>query len=132
MSFAFARSRYRKADTIAQENVSQPYDVVQVTLKELTRSLAALAHAQEHNLALPPDHINRALTAIYILQSSLDFELGGELAGDLFQLYEFARYHVLKAFRAEEDARLREAADAMASIHSAWAEIGPKVKVAAE
>lgn len=132
MSFAHARTRYRQADTIAQEGMTQPYDIVFATLKELRRSLAALAMAQDQARAFPSDHLNRALTAIYILQSSLDFEAGGELAGDLFQLYEFARFHVLKAFRAEPDARLREAAEAMAEILAAWQEIGETAKVAAE
>lgn len=132
MSFAFARSRYRQADTIFQENATKPYDVVFVTLKELSRALGVLAAAQESSRHLPTDHVNRALTAIYILQSSLDFELGGEIAGDLFQLYEFARFHVLKAWRDESDARLREAADAMADILEAWKEIGPQLETASE
>lgn len=124
MSFAFARSRYRQADTIFQENAATPYDVVFVTLKELSRALGVLAAAKEQARPLPAEHVNRALTAIYILQSSLDFELGGEIAGDLFQLYEFARFHVLKAWRSEPDARLGDAADAMAEILAAWTEIG--------
>ena len=132
MSFAFARSRYRQADTIVQETATKPYDVVFVTLKELSRALGVLAAAQDSARTLPADHVNRALTAIYILQSSLDFEQGGEIAGDLFQLYEFARFHVLKAWRNEADARLREAADAMAEILEAWKEIGPQLEMARE
>jgi flagellar protein FliS len=132
MSFAFARSRYRQADTIVQETATKPYDVVFVTLKELSRALNVLAVAKEDNRTLPADHVNRALTAIYILQSSLDFELGGEIAGDLFQLYEFARFHVLKAWRSEEDARLREAADAMTEILGAWKEIAPHSEIGTE
>lgn len=132
MSFAFARSRYRQADTIVQETATKPYDVVFVTLKELSRALNVLAVAKEDNRTLPADHVNRALTAIYILQSSLDFELGGEIAGDLFQLYEFARFHVLKAWRSEEDARLREAADAMTEILGAWKEIAPHPEIGTE
>ena len=126
MSFAFARSRYRQADTIVQETATNPYDVVFVTLKEVSRALGVLAAAQDNGRPLPADHVNRALTAIYILQSSLDFEQGGEIANDLFQLYEFARFHALKAWRGESDARLREAAEAMAGILDAWKQIRPQ------
>ena len=132
MSFAFARSRYRQADTIVQETATNPYDVVFVTLKEVSRALGVLAAAQYAGRTLPADHVNRALTAIYILQSSLDFEQGGEIANDLFQLYEFARFHALKAWRGEADARLREAADAMAEILEAWKQIRPQLEMAAE
>lgn len=132
MSFAFARSRYRQADTIVQETATKPYDVVFVTLKELSRALGVLAAAQESARPLPADHVNRGLTAIYILQTSLDFEQGGEIAGDLFQLYEFARFHLLKAWRGEADARIPEAASAIAEILEAWKQIGPQLETAAE
>lgn len=132
MSFAFARSRYRQADTIVHETATSPYDVVFVTLKEVSRALNVMAAAQDAGRTLPADHVNRALTAIYILQSSLDFEQGGEIANDLFQLYEFARFHALKAWRGETDARLQEAADAMAEILEAWKEIRPQPELAAE
>jgi flagellar protein FliS len=131
MSFAFARSRYRQAETLVQEAATDPYDIVFVTLRELNRSLGVLARTQEDARPLPSDHVNRVLTAIYILQSSLDFEAGGDLAGDLFQLYEFARFHVLKAMRGEEGARLSEAAAAMADILDAWQQIGSQVKAQA-
>ena len=60
-----------------------------------------------------------------------DFEAGGDLAGDLFQLYEFARFHVLKGLRGEEGARLAEAAAAMGDILDAWQQIGSQVKAQA-
>ena len=120
MTFALALNRYRATKAIATESAEQPYEVVLATLKELGRSLEVLASSQDTDRPFPAEHLNRALTAIYILQSSLDFESGGELATDLFQLYEFARFHVLKAWKNEPDARLRDAADAMAQILAGW------------
>lgn len=128
MSFAFARSRYRQAEKFAPEGAVEPYDVVHTTLKELTRSLNVLAAAQTHERPMPSEHVNRALTAIYILQSSLDFELAEEIATDLFQLYEFARYHVIKAWGGEPEARVAEAAGALNDILQAWDAIGTQVK----
>lgn len=128
MSFALARNHYRRADTVAPDGPKEPYDVVFITLRELTRSLAVLAAAQEQARSFPSDHLNRSLTAIYILQSSLDFEQGGEVANDLFQLYEFARFHVLKALQADAEARLKEAASAISEILAAWEAIGAQVK----
>jgi flagellar protein FliS len=125
---SFARARYRQADSLAQDGINHPHDVILVTLRELTRSLSVLAAAQEQQRTLPGDHLNRALTALYILQSSLDFDAGGTLATDLFQLYEFARFHVLKAWRGEDGARLQEAALAIGDILQGWQEIGAQVK----
>lgn len=95
--------------------------------EELDRSLAVLVAAQDQERALPDDHMNRCFTALYILQSSLDFEKGGDLAGSLFQIYEYARLQVLKAFRKELDADLEQAKLAIDGIRSAWAEIEDQV-----
>jgi len=37
----------------------------------------------------------KSLTSIYFLQKCLDFEAGGDLAKNLFRVYEFARQAVL-------------------------------------
>ncbi len=127
MTFALALNRYRATEAIALERTEQPYEVVLVTLKELGRALEVLAVSQESGRPYQAEHLNRALTAIYILQTSLDFEEGGDLALDLFQLYEFSRFHVIKAWKNEDDARLRDASDAMAQILAGWREIRQEV-----
>ena len=129
MSFAHARAAYRQTEKAVSPVAAQPYDIVFQTLRELSRALRVLAEAHAQGQPLPADHLNRALTALYILQSSLDFEQGGEIAQDLFELYEFARFHVLRAFRRDAEPRLREAADAMSEILSAWEEIGQQVRL---
>jgi len=64
-------------DAAAAPEIESPYKVVLVTLTELDKSLAVLVNAKVNDRRLPDDHINRCFTAIYILQSSLDFEKGG-------------------------------------------------------
>jgi len=86
-----------------------------------------LIAAKSADRDMPSDHFNRCFTAIYILQSSLDFEKGGELAGSLFQVYEYARLQVLSAFKRDETADLDQARIAIEGIKSAWTEIGPQV-----
>ncbi|MEM1100230.1 MAG: flagellar protein FliS [Pseudomonadota bacterium] len=124
-AMSFARTFYQAADQTLAEPAPHPHQIVLVTLRELTRALDVLATAQAQGRAFPPAPLNRALTAIYILQSSLDFEAGGQIADDLFQLYEFTRFHLLKAWRGEAEARLPEARDAMDNILSAWGDIAP-------
>ncbi len=128
MQFAHARAAYRQTEKATPPTAADPYEIIRETLRELSRALQVLAEAQDKGQPMPPDPMNRGLTAVYILQSSLDFEKGGEIAQDLFQLYEFVRYHLLAAFRGETDARLHDAAAAMIEILSAWQDIGPAAK----
>jgi flagellar protein FliS len=124
MTIALARSRYRQAEAVGQPRIEDPHTVIAVTLAELTRALDVLAAATAAGRPLPSEPSTRALTAIYILQSSLDFEKGGDIAMSLFELYEYARMQVLKAGRGEAQ-ELDGARAAIADILSAWRQIGP-------
>ena len=124
MTIALARSRYRQAEAVGQPRVEDPHAVIAVTLAELERALAVLAAARDAGRPTPSDPCTRALTAIYILQSSLDFEQGGDIAMSLFELYEYARQQVLTASR-DGAGDLVSARDAVAEILSAWRAIGP-------
>ncbi|MEM1375468.1 MAG: flagellar protein FliS [Pseudomonadota bacterium] len=128
---SLARNLYRQTAKQAPTNVQDPHEIVTLTLKELVKALSVLSLAQEQGRSYPAQPLNRALTAIYVLQSSLDFEAGGAIAQDLFQIYEFARHHALKAWRGEPEARLREAEAVMGDILEAWEAIGPQVRMSA-
>lgn len=124
MTIALARSRYRQADAIGLPRADDPHAVIAVTLSELSRALDVLAAANAAGRPLPSEPSTRALTAIYILQSSLDFEQGGEIATALFELYEFTRLQILKSGRGEAH-DLSAASYAILEILSAWRQIGP-------
>ena len=79
MTVSIARSRYKQMDAAAAPEIESPYKVVLVTLSELDKSLAVLVNAKVNDRRLPDDHINHCFAAIYILQSSLDFEKGGRI-----------------------------------------------------
>ena len=124
MTFENARTSYRRAETFQPADVNDPHEIIGVTLQELKKSLTVLAAAQENGGNYPAKHLNRAFTAIYILQSSLDFEAGGEIATNLFQVYEFCRLQVADAFSRHEEAKLALAAQHIDGICSAWSQIG--------
>lgn len=124
MTFLGARAQYRRADSGEAAVTEDPHGIILVTLRELERSLRALAAA--HPGPYPAGHVNRAFTAIYILQSSLDFDKGGEIAVNLFRVYEYCRLRVAEAFRREPSPRLADAAEHVAGLLAAWQQIGEK------
>lgn len=122
MSTHFARAQYRKTD---QASVSDdPHGIILTTLRELERVLAALTAAQLVGADYAAPHLNRAFTAVYILQTSLDFDKGGEVATALFRVYEYCRQQLLAAFRRDRTARLDLARTAVAELAQAWNAIG--------
>ena len=46
-------------------------------------------------------YFEQALTSIYFLQKCLDFEKGGELAKNLFKVYEFCRQQIISGSKHE-------------------------------
>ena len=128
MTFANARSQYRQADTGNLMAVEDPHEIILVTLRELERSLRVLSASQAAGSLYPDIHLNRAFTALYILQSSLDFERGGEIATTLFQVYEFCRLQVAEAFSRSAIAQLPQAAECIAGLVLAWSQISPNAE----
>lgn len=120
MSFLNARNQYRRIDNGVVPELTNPHQMVMITLKELHKSLGVLAAAQKDGGKYPSAHITKSMTAIYVLQSSLDFEKGGEIADNLFRVYEFTRLQLLAAFRREADPRLEAALGYIGDLVSAW------------
>lgn len=125
MTFVNARSTYRRAENSTNLDNADPHEIVVVTLTELEKSLAVLAKAAETGAAYSPHHLNRAFTAIYILQSSLDHEKGGEVATNLFQVYEYCRLQVSDAFSRKPDVKLATCRENIAALLDAWRQIKP-------
>lgn len=123
MTFLDARAQYRRADSGEVLSVESPHGIILVTLRELEKSLRVLAASEAGSY--PAAHVNRAFTAIYILQSSLDFDKGGEIAVNLFRVYEYCRLRVAEAFRREPAPRLAEAAEHISGLLAAWEQINP-------
>ena len=65
-------------------------------------------------------YVVRCLTTIYSLQTSLNFEKGGSIATNLFQLYEFCRIQVIEAFSQGNNKGLKKSYDALSQIIEAW------------
>ena len=70
-------------------------------------------------LELKSKHFARALTIIYALQTSLDFEKGGDIAENLFQLYEFARQKLMEDLKAGKPDGTVHAINCLADIRDA-------------
>lgn len=123
MSLKSAVQIYKRAAHSEQELPADPHAVIGVALAELHSALGTLAAASRAGRPLPAGPMTLALSSLYLLQGSLDFEQGGEIAPALFRVYEFCREQVVLAFRdkAEGASGLARATEFIGLLREAWA-----------
>ena len=66
---------------------------------------------------------------LYGLQSCLNFDEGGEIADNLFRLYEYARVQLLNSSQTGETDGTQVAISAVSEIREAWSIMDPKAKI---
>ena len=93
MNVALARNEYTSAKSNALNSKSENFEAVSLALKNLLDSMVALKDAETPEVREPL--FEKSLTSIYFLQKCLDFEAGGDLAKNLFRVYEFSRQAIL-------------------------------------
>ena len=123
MNFQAISETYRKTDKSAVNEHSSDYEIVAKIFDELIRSMniyVGEVAKKDANQELKSKHFARTLTIIYTLQSSLDFEKGGEIANNLFKLYEYARQRVLEDMRDQSNEGTKNAIRHLNEIREAW------------
>ena len=125
---------YKKVEK-SGDTIKSPYEVISIILNQLQKNIhlmileidkkkAFKISRQFENLKTSQKDISKyfvkCLTTIYSLQTSLDFEKGGKIATNLFQLYEFCRLQVIDAFRNNKNDGLKKSYDALSQIVQAW------------
>ena len=128
---AKAIKNYSNAESSANLNKNS-FEIVETILIELQRSMKIVSSISEkkkfeENERIKRDtNFSRACTAIYALQTSLDFEKGGKVAIQLFQVYEFCRKQLIKAFIKKVVDGINKAINTLNHIINAWKELQGK------
>ena len=115
--FNKAKHQYQKTDISSSQN-NDPVEIVKTMVNELRKSMKIVTlHTNDKNNRISRNkHFSKALVIIYTLQTSLDFERGGEIATQLFQVYEYCRQQLIKGFRSQVVDGINKAIDALKEI----------------
>ena len=111
---------YVNSNREAVAESGNPHALITVLFDELIRSMRLHLPKVEAGENAENEHLVRSLTILYGLQSSLDFENGGEIAENLFRLYEYARQQLLLTSRGGEASGVSSAIEALENIREAW------------
>ncbi len=107
-------------NSVANPQIDDAHGAVSVCLETLLHNLKVLADKPPHGSELFNRVSSKCLTAIYILQTSLDFEKGAVIAENLFKLYDYVKFQVITNSKSSEDADIDQAVSIISEIYGSW------------
>ena len=117
---------YTNSEQNAVVESDNPHALIVVMYDELIRSMQSFCQnikKSSTNIELRTKHFSKSLSVIYALQRCLDFEKGGEIAENLFLLYEHARVHLLEAFKSQNSEQVEISIKSLEEIREAWRDV---------
>ena len=123
---------YKNANRDAVVESEDPQALIMILLDELLRAMRSYANhvdKDNSNKARKNNQFTRSLTMLYGLQSCLNFDEGGDIAENLFRLYEYARVQLLNTSQTGQTDGTQVAISALAEIREAWSIMDPKNKI---
>lgn len=105
---------------IASPRIEDAHAAITVCLETLLHNLKILNEMPSGGTELSNKVSSKCLTAIYILQSSLDFDKGSTIAESLFKLYEYVKFQVLATAKNSENADMDNAVKVISEISETW------------
>ena len=127
MKNKFAALHYEKTEKI---DVTSPDDAQSILIKCYDELLKSIKSFQDNivpktdSLRKKSNSFSKALTIIYTLQSSIDFEKDLNIAKNLFQIYEFTRVALINEFKSCQVEKSLLAVSALQEIRDTWRKIG--------
>lgn len=114
-------SSYRSMTAYGGLTDASPHQVIQLMLDgALARIAEASGHLQRGEVAAKGEKIGKALRIIEALMLGLDTERGGEIAGNLERIYDYASRRLLQANVDNDAAVLDEVSSLLREIKLAW------------
>ena len=120
-----AATQYKNTD---QMEIAQP-DANSILIKcfdELIKSVKVFQKnivPNTENFRKKSSSFSRALTILYSLQSSVDFEKDINIAKSLFQVYEYTRISLIEEFKSCKVHKSINALTALVEIRDSWKSI---------
>lgn len=126
MNFNASMKQYINDDIAAKTTSLSPHKIIEEVLKDLKKNMETLAYSIDHEpviSSIKSNSFSKSLTAIYILQSSLNFEEGEEIAENLFNIYEYCKDGIMKGFTKKDSKFVYDAIPPIDEILSGWQQI---------
>ena len=123
---------YKNANREAVVESDDPQALIMLLLDEVLRAMRGYVSGVSKNDSKEMrknDQFTRSLTMLYGLQSCLNFDEGGEIAENLFRLYEYARVQLLHTSQTGETDGTQVAISSISESREAWSIMEHKAKI---
>jgi len=130
MNFHAMMKEYKTVDIESKLGKEDPHEFVRIVLNELLTNMKTLSLALREGpkvSSVKSRAFSQSLASIMVLQSSLDFENGQPIAGNLNDLYNYCRTEIIKSYRELSTEGIDSAILVITDIFEAWVEIGKEI-----
>ena len=130
MNFHAMMKEYKTIDVQSKLEKDDPHEFVKIVLNELLTNMKTLSLALREGpkiSSVKSRAFSQSLASIMVLQSSLDFENGQPIAGNLNDLYNYCRTEIIKSYTELSTEGLDSAILVITDIFEAWVEIGKEI-----
>lgn len=119
-------SAYAKVGVESQVLSASPHQLITLLFAKTESSIkAALLHIEAGNIAERGVAISKAIEIVQGgLQAALDLETGGDVAENLYQLYDFVIRLLMEANREGSAQKLEKASELLETVASSWRAVG--------
>ena len=126
MNYNASMKQYINDELSAKTSSLNPHKIIEEVLVDLKKNMETLAYSLDHEpvvSSIKSNSFSKSLTAIYILQSSLNFEEGKEIAENLYNIYEFCKNGIMKGFTKKDSKLVYDAIPPIDEILDGWKQI---------
>lgn len=110
---------------------ASPHKLVEMLYEGAIKNLRiAKVFFEQHNFEKKSVHVNKALSIVTALKAGVDIDKGGDVAENLFELYDYCHRGIFKASAENDTAKLDEVVDVLESLEQAWKSMPDQYKKA--
>jgi flagellar secretion chaperone FliS len=126
MNYNASMKQYINDDIAGKTSSLNPHKIIEEVLKDLKKNMETLAYSLDNEpiiSSIKSNSFSKSLTAIYILQSSLNFEKGETIAENLYNIYEFCKQGIMKGFTERKSKLIYDSIPPIDEILAGWQQI---------
>ena len=126
MNYNASMKQYFKDDITGKTSNLNSHKIIEEVLRDLRKNMQTLSYSIDNEpviSSIKSQSFSKSLTAIYILQSSLNFEEGKEIAENLYRIYEYCKDAIMKGFTKQDSKLIYDAIPPIDEILDGWKQI---------